>query len=1344
MSACASFCSVFFIALLASLRSYAQQPDPTYIYHLCPNTTTYSRNSTYSSNIRTLLSSLSSNSRSSSTGFYSTAAGQSPDLVFGLFLCRGDLPPEVCGNCVVFAASDTLKKCPEEKIGLIWYDQCMLRYSDRNIFLESSLQNGTNGILMWNTRDVPKNQSERFRDEVFSLMNKCANEAVNSSKRFAVSKSNFTSVETLYGLAQCTPDLTSGDCFNCLQRTISSLPTAQIGGRLLMPSCNSRYELYKFFEETATAIPQPPQPQLDSAPPPPSQEAGLNIHFPLITVSTQLFLNSSVIAIAVVVPITVIFVLLVAVFIFWAKKKRRTYETEPLAEDRDDITTAGSLQFDFKAIEAATDNFSETNKLGQGGFGQVYKLQLLSISNDLFDKVLTCNSTRQLHQCTLFFLCLIILLACIFEHLRCVRLSKTSGQGEREFENEVVVVAKLQHRNLVRLLGFCLEGEEKILIYEFVPNKSLDYFLFDSTMQNQLDWKIRYKIIKGIARGIIYLHQDSRLTIIHRDLKAGNILLDADMNPKVADFGMARIFGMDQTEANTKRIVGTYGYMSPEYAMYGQFSMKSDVYSFGVLVLEIISGKKNNSLYQMDGTAGNLVTYTWSLWSNGSPLELMDASFRDNYQTDEVTRCIHIALLCVQGEAEDRPTMPEIVQLLTSSSIALTLPRPPGLFFRSKHEQVRVDPSIDTFAMGSVDGASITQLKSVPHNLRWVMIVMCENVRKRNEEYALQWCRSSSTTGFYSTAAGQSPDLVFGLFLCQGDLRPEVCGNCVVFAASDTLKQCPEEKVGLIWYDECMLRYADRNIFLESSFQNGTNGILMWNTQFVPLNQSDRFRDVVFSLMNKCVNEAVNSSRKFAVSQSNFTSSRTLYGMVQCIPDLTSEDCFNCLQQTIRSLPTDKLGGRLLMPSCNSRYEVYQFYGETPTGEPQPPQPQLDSAPPRSSQRHGKGRGSHVTIIAVLVPITVIFLLLVAVFIFCAKKKKRTYETEPLAEAGEDITTAGSLQFDFKAIEAATDKFSETNKLGQGGFGQVYKGTFPSGIQVAVKRLSKTSGQGEREFENEVVVVAKLQHRNLVRLLGFCLTGEEKILIYEFVPNKSLDYFLFDTTMQNQLDWTIRYKIIKGIARGIVYLHQDSRLTIIHRDLKAGNILLDADMNPKVADFGMARIFGMDQTEANTKRIVGTYGYMSPEYAMYGQFSMKSDVYSFGVLVLEIISGKKNSSLYQIHGSTGNLVTYAWRLWSNGSQLELMDASFRDSYQKEEVTRCIHIALLCVQEEAEDRPTMSDIVQMLTTSSIALTLPRPPGFFFRSKHEQVGVDLSMDAVVTCSVDEASITQITPR
>ncbi|CAA7049643.1 unnamed protein product [Microthlaspi erraticum] len=435
-----------------------------------------------------------------------------------------------------------------------------------------------------------------------------------------------------------------------------------------------------------------------------------------------------------------------------------------------------------------------------------------------------------------------------------------------------------------------------------------------------------------------------------------------------------------------------------------------------------------------------------------------------------------------------------------------------------------------------------------------------------------------------------------------------------------------------------------------------------------------------------------------------------------------------------------KLNRKFLVQSCNARYELYAFYNESAL---RTRQPQLDSSPPPisvPSPRPGKGGNSIVIVIAVAVPITVLFLVCVAVSRVRVKKARTVHETNK-----DDITTAGSLQFDFKAIEAATDNFSESNKLGQGGFGAVYKGTFPSGVQVAVKRLSKTSGQGEREFENEVIVVAKLQHRNLVKLLGFCLEGEEKILVYEFVPNKSLDYFLFDSTMQSQLDWSRRYKIIGGIARGILYLHQDSRLTIIHRDLKASNILLDAKMSPKVADFGMARIFRMEQTEANTERAVGTYGYMSPEYAMYGHFSMKSDVYSFGVLVLEIISGKKNSSFYQNDGNDGNLVTYTWRLWSNGSPLELVDPSFQDNYQRNEISRCIHIALQCVQEVAEDRSTMSAILQMLTTSSISLAVPRPPGFFLRSRHELVDrAGPSMDSSALCSIDDASITSVTPR
>ncbi|KAH9803140.1 Receptor-like serine/threonine-protein kinase SD1-8 [Citrus sinensis] len=230
--------------------------------------------------------------------------------------------------------------------------------------------------------------------------------------------------------------------------------------------------------------------------------------------------------------------------------------------------------------------------------------------------------------------------------------------------------------------------------------------------------------------------------------------------------------------------------------------------------------------------------------------------------------------------------------------------------------------------------------------------------------------------------------------------------------------------------------------------------------------------------------------------------------------------------------------------------------------------------------------------------------------------------------------------FELATIANATDNFSINNKLGEGGFGLVYK-------EIAVKRLSKISEQGLKELKNEVILFSKLQHRNLVKLLGCCIQGEEKLLIYEFMPNKSLNSFIFDQERCKILDWSKRFHIICGTARGVMYLHQDSKLRIIHRDLKASNVLLDQDMNPKISDFGLARAFGGDETEGNTKRVIGTYGYMAPEYASDGQFSVKSDVFSFGILLLEIISGKKNRGFYHSDNKL-NLIGHAWKLWNEG------------------------------------------------------------------------------------------------
>ncbi|KAF2303513.1 hypothetical protein GH714_018896 [Hevea brasiliensis] len=1233
--------------------------------------------------------------------------------------------------------------------------------------------------------------------------------------------------------------------------------------------------------------------------------------------------------------------------------------------------------FNLDSILAATDNFSDANKLGRGGFGPVYK--------GIFPGG---------------------------QEIAIKRLSSVSGQGLEEFKNEVVLIAKLQHRNLVRLLGYCIHGNEKILLYEYMPNRSLDsfysvslkrsssssfqgklniylckpdsqnhYFLLFLCMENipdeklgmLLNWEVRFNIIIGVARGLVYLHQDSRLRIIHRDLKTSNILLDAEMNPKISDFGLARIFEGKQTEGSTNRVVGTYGYMSPEYALDGLFSVKSDAFSFGVVVLEILSGRRSTGVFKPE-QALNLLSYAWRLWREDKALDFIDKTMSESCNSNGFLKCLRIALLCVQEDPADRPDMSYVIVMLNSDTATFPAPKQPAFVEREVTAEEKLlfrlvkSLSLDSLLlMEAQEGdIGIWYYMSNPLTVVWVanrdnplldydgVFSMAEdgNLKILDGRGRSYW---STNLGADSSVDRQTKLMDTGnLVVSDGDgenhLRrtlwqsfdnptdtflPGMKMNedmaLVSWKSYDdpasgnfTFQLDQEADQFVIW--KRSIRYWRSGVsgkvgsssempssisyflsnftstvahndsvpYITSSLYIDTRMIMSFSGQIQYLKWDTQKIWTLFwamprkrcSLYNACGNfGSCNSNNELVCKclpgfqpispeywnsgdysggapgghhyaaamlqafsyeeaeitqqgesgsakcwiwledlsdlQEEYDGGRNLNVRISVSDiDLTSRNCGTCGANIIPyplstgpncgdpyyfnfycNISTGQLnfqapGGTYRVTKINSQMRKFVIQtndvdsckainsntkflllnqsspfhvirwcmadlgnytsdasftgrGEVEVSWDPPPEPTCSSPtdckdwPNSTCQAPGDrkkkclcnmnfrwdclrlnctqegyrkqknkpsiGKIPASLIVAVAFASVIGLVVLSSTIIFMYLQRRRLaivqgnrgtlqrhlglhlYNSERLVkdiiDSGrfkEDETKAMDVRyFDLESILAATNKFSNSNKLGQGGFGPVYKATFPGGEEIAVKRLSSGSGQGLQEFKNEIVLIAKLQHRNLVRLLGYCVEGDEKMLLYEYMPNKSLDSFIFDRKLRVTLDWGMRYSIILGIARGLLYLHQDSRLRIIHRDLKTSNILLDEEMNPKISDFGLARIFGGKETAANTTRVVGTYGYIAPEYALDGLFSFKSDVFSFGVVVLEIISGKRNI------------------------------------------------------EDPCDRPTMSNVLLMLGSETASLPGPKQPAFVVRRCPSSRAS--SSGKPETCSNNELTVT-----
>ncbi|XP_048632027.1 cysteine-rich receptor-like protein kinase 40 isoform X3 [Brassica napus] len=564
--------------------------------------------------------------------------------------------------------------------------------------------------------------------------------------------------------------------------------------------------------------------------------------------------------------------------------------------------------------------------------------------------------------------------------------------------------------------------------------------------------------------------------------------------------------------------------------------------------------------------------------------------------------------------------------------------------------------------------------------------------------------------GFYNASLGQYPNRVYALGLCARGFKPKVCLSCLERLSLETQRDCPNIMDSFVWGGDdeelvsCLVRSSNHSF---GNLEISPPNIRMSPYHIRPLINMTLFMLEWEYTVNRTLEAATkahasSAHKYYSASYAEFTAFPNVYMLMQCTPDITSQGCKQCLEACLKYFREQflgRIGGIATFPSCYFRWDLYPFHGaflnvtRVPALPRPPPQEKGSSIPDK------KGRSMNRGIITIIVVLTFIHLL---VFIGFYKVIARRLKINNGKNEYTDSDGQFMLRYDLGMILSATAVFSPENKLGQGGFGTVYKGKLLNGKEIAVKRLTRGS-EGDIEFKNEVSLLTRLQHKNLVKLLGFCNEGDEEILVYEFVPHSSLDRFIFDEEKRSLLTWDVRFKIIEGIARGLVYLHEDSQLKIIHRDLKASNILLDAEMNPKVADFGTARLFDADETRAETQQIAGTRGYMAPEYLNHGQISAKCDVYSFGVVLLEMITGQRNNSFEE------GIAAFVWKRWSEGRPVVIIDPLLVEN-PNVQIIKYIQTGLLCVQEDASKRPTMSSVMVWLGSETITIPSPKAPDY----------------------------------
>ncbi|KAG8382867.1 hypothetical protein BUALT_Bualt05G0123900 [Buddleja alternifolia] len=556
-----------------------------------------------------------------------------------------------------------------------------------------------------------------------------------------------------------------------------------------------------------------------------------------------------------------------------------------------------------------------------------------------------------------------------------------------------------------------------------------------------------------------------------------------------------------------------------------------------------------------------------------------------------------------------------------------------------------------------------------------------------------------SNQGFHNASVGQIPDRVNAIALCRGDVQPDSCRSCIQNATIELQDLCPNQRQAILWRELCTLRYSD----------NSTNFIgdladlpAVMSRNVYNATSPRQFDEDVRMLLDQLRDQAASGGSLMKVAAGNKTARdfQTIYGLLQCSPDISPDDCSRCLIRAAQRILDSRSTGNSRWVQAGDRASASAVWIFTTSCK----KTQIKTNFTNRSLATGFG--------VVLIVITSIIILVMVI-----KRRKNIKNAYNHKNMEIFLKNHGNLtlqRYKYSQLKKMTKSFSD--KLGKGGYGSVYKGKLHDGRLVAVKILNESGKNGE-DFLNEVASITRTSHINIVTLLGFCFEGSKRALIYEFMPNGSLDKFLSE---EGHLGWEKLSEIAVGIARGLEYLHRGCNMRILHLDIKPHNILLDKNFHPKIADFGLAKLCPDTASIVSMTRARGTVGYIAPEVFCrnFGEVSHKSDVYSYGMMVLEIVGERKN--IDRGPGDSTNETYFPHWVYKH---IEVnADEEDRDGVVEEDKKRKLTIVgLWCIQTDPKDRPSMRRVVEMLEGKLDSLQIPPNP---YLSSSTRLEVDVS--------------------